>query len=234
VLTPAAFRKLALALPEAHEGSHMGHADFRVRARVFATLGYPEAAFAMVKLTPAQQAAVVKSAPGAFAPVPGGWGRRGATQVRLSRASAKVVRPALATAWENLAPRRLLEDSHPAPSAQLQRAYRRYLKRVLGLPGTSEATSYGTPSVKVKGKILSRWRTEAEGALALRCDFLDRQILLQADPGTFFLTDHYLNYPMVLVRLERLDAKSMQDLVERAWRLVAPRQLVRQWEEAGR
>jgi hypothetical protein len=226
VLTPAAFRKLALALPEAHEGSHMGHADFRVRARVFATLGYPDAAFAMVKLTPAQQAAVVKSAPGAFAAVPGGWGRRGATQVKLARASAKVLRPALATAWENLAPRRLVERAHPAPSAKVQRAYRRYLELVLALPGTSEATSYGTPSVKVKGKILSRWRTEAEGALAIRCDFLDRQILLQAQPGTFFLTEHYQDYPMVLVRLERIDARSLKDLVERAWRLVAPAQLV--------
>src|ERR1700743_2274791 len=61
-------------------------------------------------------------------------------------------------------------------------AYKRYLKMALALPGAAEATAYGTPSVKVKGQIFSRLRTEAEGGLALRCDFLDREILLQAHP----------------------------------------------------
>lgn len=71
------------------------------------------------------------------------------------------------------------------------RAYTRYLDIIQKLPGTEESTSYGTPAIKVKSKLLSRLRTEAEGALALRCDFLDRQILLQVDPEVFFLTDHY-------------------------------------------
>jgi hypothetical protein len=105
------------------------------------------------------------------------------------------------------------------------RGYERYLKVALKLPGTEESTSYGTPAVKVKGKLISRWRTEAEGGLAIRCDFLDRQILLQADPEVFFLTDHYLNYPMILIRLDKISEEGLVDVVERAWRLVAPQAL---------
>jgi hypothetical protein len=116
--------------------------------------------------------------------------------------------------------------------ASIAKAYDRYLKIALALPGAEAVTSYGTPGVKIKGKILSRWRTEAEGALAIRCDFLDRQILLQTQPDVFFLTDHYLNYPMVLVRLDKISKDVLVDITERAWRLVAPPKLVKQ-RDAG-
>jgi hypothetical protein len=224
-VTPAAFRKLALALPEACEGSHMGHADFRVGKRIFATLGHPDASFGMIKLTPAQQAELVESAPRVFAPVPGGWGRQGSTHVKLRAATEKILQPALLTAWTNIAPRRLTVRATARIMPALGRAYQRYLAIALRLPGTAESRSYGTPSIKVMGKLLSRWRTEAEGALAIRCGFLDRQILLQADPEAFFLTDHYRDYPMVLVRLECIDARALSDLTRRAWRLVAPKTL---------
>jgi hypothetical protein len=124
-------------------------------------------------------------------------------------------------------PSRRVSPRVKAISPQLARAYRRYLAIALRLPGAEESTSYGTPSVKVGGKILSRWRTEKEGGLAIRCDFLDRQILLQANSRVFFLTDHYLNYPMILVRLEKIDEASLTDLTERAWRMVAPKKLLR-------
>lgn len=121
---------------------------------------------------------------------------------------------------------------HNKASAALTKSYERYLKIALALPGAEASTSYGTPSVKIRGKILSRWRTEAEGALAIRCDFLDRQILLQTQPDVFFLTDHYVNYPMVLMRLEKTSRDVLIDVVERAWRLVAPAKLVREREAA--
>ena len=111
--------------------------------------------------------------------------------------------------------------------------YKRYVALAKRLPGVEESTSYGTPSIKVKGKILSRLRTEAEGALALRCDFIDREILLQSDPEAFFLTDHYRNYPMVLVRLDKVRSDALPDLIERAWRLVAPSKLVAQFDANG-
>ena len=121
---------------------------------------------------------------------------------------------------------------HTKLSAAITRSYERYLKIALALPGAEASTSYGTPSVKIRGKILSRWRTEAEGALAIRCDFLDRQILLQTQPDVFFLTDHYLNYPMVLMRMEKTSRDVLIDVVERAWRLVAPAKLVRERDAA--
>ena len=77
------FRQLALSLPEAVESAHMDHPDFRVRNKIFATLGYPDSGHGMVKLTPNQQKLVVREAPDAFVVVKGGWGKRGATQVVL-------------------------------------------------------------------------------------------------------------------------------------------------------
>jgi hypothetical protein len=227
-VTPAGFRRLALTLPEASEGEHMGHADFRVGKRIFATLGYPDASFGMLKLTPAQQAGFVKGAPNAFAPVPGGWGRKGSTHVKLRAVTQQALEPALLAAWSNIAPRQLTAQAAPAVTPALKRAYQRYLAIALKLPGAEAGMAYGTPSVRIAGKIFSRWRTEAEGGLAIRCDFLDRQILLQADPDTFFLTDHYRDYPMVLVRLDRISAKALTDLAQRAWRLVAPKKLQKQ------
>ncbi|MBS0376868.1 MAG: MmcQ/YjbR family DNA-binding protein [Proteobacteria bacterium] len=103
-MTPATFRKLALDLPEAKESEHVGHPDFRVRKKVFATLGYPDAAWGMVKLTPAQQRALVRAHPAVFRPVKGGWGLKGATNVKLRAATVAVLRPALEAAWNNSAP----------------------------------------------------------------------------------------------------------------------------------
>lgn len=127
----------------------------------------------------------------------------------------------------------LANHKGPPLSAAITKGYERYLKIALALPGTDASTSYRTPSVKLVGKILSRWRTEAEGGLAIRCDFLDRQILLQTQPDFFFLTDHYLNYPMILVHLDRISRDALVDIVERAWRLVAPAKLVKAREASS-
>ncbi len=109
-MTADDFRALALALPEATEGAHMGHADFRVRGKIFATLGYPEGEWGMVKLTPEQQAAFVRTEPKVFKPVKGGWGAKGATNVMLEPATEPSVRQALAAAWCNTAPKKLAAE----------------------------------------------------------------------------------------------------------------------------
>lgn len=120
--------------------------------------------------------------------------------------------------------------SRPVPAA-IATAHERFLRIALSMPAAQTSTSYGTPAIKVRGKLMSRWRTEAEGALAIRCDFLDRQILLLAQPGVFFLTDHYRDHPWILMRLEKASKAVMTEAVERAWRLVAPAKLVRERDE---
>jgi len=97
-----AFRELALALPGVVEASHQGHADFRVRNRIFATLGYPDAGYGMVKLSSEEQAKFVRQLPGAFAPAKGAWGEQGSTLVTLEGASEEKVKMAVRAAWERL------------------------------------------------------------------------------------------------------------------------------------
>jgi hypothetical protein len=107
-MTAAQFRKLALSLPEAVEGAHMGHPDFRVGGKIFATLG-PDEKWGMVKLAPEEQSALIDSEPDAFHPASGAWGKRGCTIVRLRQAKALTVRHGLLSAWRNIAPKKLVE-----------------------------------------------------------------------------------------------------------------------------
>ena len=107
-MTAADFRKIALALPEAEERSHMSHPDFRVGGKIFATLGYPDKTRGMVKLSPEDQHYFSKDYPDAFVPVKGAWGRRGATSVHLKAAKKETLRKAMLAAWRNTVPKRLL------------------------------------------------------------------------------------------------------------------------------
>jgi len=100
-MTAEQFRSIALALPDAEEREHMGHPDFRVGGRIFATLGYPDSEWAMVKLYPDQQRDFMALAPKMFSPVRGEWGRQGCTSVRLKTATQARVKIALYAAWRN-------------------------------------------------------------------------------------------------------------------------------------
>ena len=87
----------------------MHHPDFRVRGKIFATLGYPDKHWAVVKLTPNEQKRFIQSDPKVFHPVKGAWGRRGNTNVYLPAAKMDSLREAVAAAWRNTAPKRLSE-----------------------------------------------------------------------------------------------------------------------------
>lgn len=114
------FRSMALSLPEASESAHMGHPDFRVRGKIFATLGYPDAGCGVVMLDPDQQEFFVQVEPEVFVPVKGAWGRRGATSVRLRAARKSMVRKAIVAAWRTRAPKPLARrfDSRSSSSSR--------------------------------------------------------------------------------------------------------------------
>jgi hypothetical protein len=94
------FRRIALSLEGAEEGSHMGAVDFRVGGRIFATLASVSQGYGNLMLTPEQQAAFVADEPEVFLPIAGGWGRMGATHVRLAAANEDLLAGALRTAWK--------------------------------------------------------------------------------------------------------------------------------------
>jgi len=94
------FRRIALSLQGAEEGAHMGNPDFRAGGRIFATLAHADQGYGNLMLTPEQQAAFVADAPEVFLPVHGGWGRMGATHIRLAAATEDVLTGALRTAWK--------------------------------------------------------------------------------------------------------------------------------------
>lgn len=94
------FRRIALSLEGAEEGSHMGSPDFRVGGRIFATLASLSEGYGNLMLTPQQQAAFVDEAPDVFVPIPGGWGRMGMTHIRLAETNEDMLAGALRTAWK--------------------------------------------------------------------------------------------------------------------------------------
>ena len=93
------------------------------------------------------------------------------------------------------------------------------------LPGVEEGTSYGTAALKVKGKLLVRLKEDGS-TIMLRTDFIERDHLLRTAPKTFFITDHYRDYPAVLVRLSTVPPAQLRELLEDAWRRLAPKKLI--------
>jgi hypothetical protein len=120
-MKPGDFRKLALSLPDTEERAHQNHPDFRVAGRIFATLGYPDAAWGMVKLYPAQQQAFVAADPKTFVPVKGAWGLKGATSVCLASANRSRVKEALHAAWRNTAVHETLRSIEKTELARKRR-----------------------------------------------------------------------------------------------------------------
>lgn len=122
------FRRIALSLEGADEGSHMGAADFRVGGHIFATLASVKLGYGNLMLTPEQQAAFVEDQPGVFLPVAGGWGKGGATHVRLAAANEDLLLGALRTAWKLRVEKNKRSPKRPGPPAR-QKANVRTTKR---------------------------------------------------------------------------------------------------------
>jgi YjbR len=114
-VTANQFRELALSFPETEEQEHVHHPDFRVRGKIFATLGYPNDSFGVLMLTPEAQQEAIARHPDVFEAVTGAWGRRGNTQVRLSLAGTAQLRPWMDLAWHKIAQRPLRRSKNDQP-----------------------------------------------------------------------------------------------------------------------
>ena len=110
-MTAADFRRIALSLPEAVEGSHFGKPDFRVGGKIFATLSLASEGYGVLLLTPEQQAGMVEDEPRIFSSVPGGRGRKGSTRVLLAEVAPDILEAALRTAWLRKAPKRFVRPT---------------------------------------------------------------------------------------------------------------------------
>ena len=101
---------------------------------------------------------------------------------------------------------------------------------VLTFPGVEEGSSYGRPSFKVKGKFLTRLRPEDLSLVIVGVSFDEREMLMEAEPGTFHITAHYKDYPSVLARMASLHPGSFRNFIERRWRQLAPKTLVKAYD----
>lgn len=114
-------------------------------------------------------------------------------------------------------------DSKGVSQAQLREI-------ALSFPATSEGTSYGRPSFLINGKFFTRLRAE-DNSVVLMVDSIDeRDMLLESDPALFHITDHYRNYPAVLARIALLEPARLRAMLERRWRAMAPKKLVKEFE----
>lgn len=98
---------------------------------------------------------------------------------------------------------------------------------VLSFPGVEEGVSYGRPSFKLNGKFFTRLRAEDESLVLLEVSFDEREMLVEAEPGTFHITPHYKDYPSVLARLESLHPGSLRNFLERRFRKIAKKSVVK-------
>jgi hypothetical protein len=100
----------------------------------------------------------------------------------------------------------------------------------LSFPGAKEETSYGQPAFKIEKKFFTRLRKE-DASLVWIVDSIDeRDALLEMDPKTYFITDHYKNYPSVLVRIAKIDKAMLRKMLERRWRAIAPKKFLKALE----
>ncbi len=101
------------------------------------------------------------------------------------------------------------------------------VRRIMAsLPGTVETTSYGTPSFKLGTKFLTRLKEDGV-SLVVRVGMDEREMLMEADPETFYITEHYRPYPAMLVRLDRVEEATLRRLLQQHWRSVAPKKFLK-------
>ncbi len=103
---------------------------------------------------------------------------------------------------------------------------------ILSFPGAEEGESYGAPAYKVNGKFFTRLRREDQSVVLTGVSFDERDMLMEAEPDTFHTTPHYKDYPSVLARIETLHPGSFRNFLDRKWREIAPKKLIKEFDAA--
>ncbi|HSE35953.1 MAG TPA: MmcQ/YjbR family DNA-binding protein [Blastocatellia bacterium] len=103
----------------------------------------------------------------------------------------------------------------------------------LALPGVEEGTSYSTPAFRVNGKLLARFHQDGE-SLVVKVEYAAREVLMGANPKTYYVTDHYRCWPLMLVRIASVDQDEIRQLLEDAWRSSASSRQVAAWDASAK
>ena len=108
------------------------------------------------------------------------------------------------------------------------------LKKIaLSFPEANEKPSYGKPSFFIAKKFFTRYRKDDNSLVFIVADMHTRDMMLELDPKTYFITDHYRDYPSVLVRMERITQSELKQMLDRRWRQIAPKKLIREIDGDG-
>jgi len=100
-------------------------------------------------------------------------------------------------------------------------------KIALSFPGALEKSSYGRPAFFIEKKFFTRVRDEDNSVVMIVADMQARDMMLELDPDTYFITDHYRDYPSVLVRLSKITPSELKTMLQRRWERIAPKKMVR-------
>jgi hypothetical protein len=106
-----------------------------------------------------------------------------------------------------------------------------FKKTALSFPEAHEKPSYGSPAIFVAKKFFTRLRAQDNSVVFIVADIPTRDMMLELDPKTYHITDHYKDYPAVLVRMERITPDELKRMLERRWRAIAPKKLIKEIDE---
>jgi hypothetical protein len=111
------------------------------------------------------------------------------------------------------------------PTRTSEGDFSRICRLTASLLAVEKSTSYGTPALKVRGKLFARLHQDGE-SLVVSIDQAERRMRMEADPSVYYITDHYLNYPWILIRLDHVEDDDLKEILRKAWMRVAPSKLI--------